>query len=191
MNNTISFAIDCDEVLRQLCPKIIEVYNKEFNKNASFNDIYDYKLETVFPDIQQSTGLTASEFFFSNHAEELFLNSIPYNNTVEAINILKNIGKIYIVTYQKKENIQLTIDWLDKFNIYYDGICFIKDKTKIHCTYLIDDNDWNFINCNCNHGILINKPYNINTNINNLLSQSNCIDINRFNSLYDFALSLI
>ena len=79
-----------------------------------------------------------------------------------------------------------TLRWLQKYDIEYDGICFVKDKKVIHLDYLIDDNDWNFIKCNCTHGVIITAPYNKEIGLDLLKKVSNCETMERAGSLIEF-----
>lgn len=184
----ITFAIDCDEVLRSLLNNMVLLYNKEFNENITYEDVKDFVVDVSFPKIEETTGITASQWFFQDHSEELFVESEALPRVKEAIEHLKEIGDVIIVTYQKsnKNKIQ-TLNWLEKHGIIPNGICFLKDKTLIHCDYFVDDNDWNFIGCNCKYGVLITAPYNKNVDVNNLKEKSNCTEIYRYESLYEFA----
>lgn len=184
----ITFAIDCDEVLRALISSMVSLYNREFNENITYEDVTDFMVDVSFPKVKVVTGITGSQWFFQDNSEKMFLESDILPKVKEAIDILKKYGEVIIVTYQKTyKNKAQTLKWLEKHDIIVDGICFLKDKTLIHCDYFIDDNDWNFKGCNCKHGILITAPYNENINLELLKNTSNCETISRFNSLYDFA----
>ena len=187
MEHNLIFAIDCDEVLRKTLDGMVELYNKNFNKNKSKDTIKDFKVENSFPDIESITGITASEWFFQQHSDELFLNTEPYPYIKEDIETLRKYGRVIILTYQKsyKNKIQ-TLQWLEKNNIECDGVCFLKDKTLLHADFLVDDNDWNFIGSHVKHGILIDAPYNKEKDVNDLLSNSNCESIERRHNLHDF-----
>ena len=189
--NRLTFAIDCDEVLRSLLNNMVSLYNKEFNDNMEYNDVKDFVVDNSFPKIKETTGITASQWFFQDHSKELFVESEALPMVKEAIDILKGYGDVIIVTYQKTNiNKIQTLKWLEEHNIIPNGICFLKDKTLIHCDFFIDDNDWNFIGCNCKFGILISAPYNKDVNISDLKKKSNCKKIFRFKSLYEFAKGL-
>lgn len=184
----ITFAIDCDEVLRSLLTNMVSLYNKEFNENMTYDDVKDFVVDISFPKIEEVTGITASKWFFQDHSRELFIESDALPKVQEAIEILKNFGEVIVVTYQKtyKNKIEC-LNWLEEHNIFPDGVCFLKNKTLIHTDFFIDDNDWNFIGCNATWGILIDAPYNKSIDINELTQKSNCMIIHRFSSLYDFA----
>lgn len=187
----MTFAIDCDEVLRSLLSNMISLYNREFNENIEYDDVKDFVVDVSFPKIQETTGITASQWFFQDHSTELFMESEALPKVKEAIEILKEFGDVIIVTYQKtyKNKIE-TLNWLEKQGIFPDGICFLKNKTLIHTTFFIDDNDWNFNGCNALMGILIDAPYNKDIDINELKEKSNCKKMYRYHSLYEFACSI-
>ena len=69
-----------------------------------------------------------------------------------------------------------------------EWICFLKNKTLLHLDYLIDDNHWNFIGSNVKHGILITAPYNVDIDTADLIKETNCQTLTRFESLEDFAM---
>lgn len=182
------FGIDIDEVLRGLLPEMIRLYNERYGESLTLEDIKDFDVDVSFPKIKEETGRSASHWFFQEHGRELFYESPAIEGAVEAIKTLKALGEeVFIVSYQKSFANKLdTLQWLQKHEIEYDGICFVKNKTLIHLDYMIDDNDWNFILCNCTHGIVITAPYNKNTNLSLLKMGSNCATMQRFDSLKDF-----
>lgn len=187
MTKNYKFLIDVDEVLRELLANMISLYNSNFNDTKTYQEIKNFKVEVSFPKIYENTGITASQWFFQNKGEDLFLNSPPFPHIKEDIETLKKYGEVIIVTYQKSYiNKHQTLEWLEKNGIEADGICFVKDKTIICGDFFIDDNDWNFIGCNSKHGILIKAPYNENIDLQELFKKSNCLTLERFNSLHDF-----
>ena len=183
-----TFAVDVDEVLRDNISNMLKVYNEEYNDSKTIYDMHDFQVDKVFTKITEATGETASKYFFEEHAQEVFTDSEAIEGAKEAVDTLRKYGKVIIVTYQKNtENRIRTLEWLDKYGIKFDSIVFTRDKSIVHADYMIDDNDWNFIGCNCKHGILIDRPYNQKTNIGELKQQSNCKEISRFSSLKKFA----
>ena len=190
MEKELTIAIDVDGVLRDNLGEMVDLYNKEFKDNKKVEDITEFKTEISFPRILQESGVTSSQWFFQDHSKELFVDAKPFANAAADIKKLQKYGKIIIVTYQKSFlNKHQTLEWLEKNGIEPDGICFLRDKTQLHADYFIDDNDWNFIGCNCPYGALINAPYNKKTNVNDLLNQSNCEKIERYKSFHDFVVS--
>lgn len=183
-----TFGIDVDEVLRSLCSEMVKLYNREFNDCIEMDNLKDFDVDISFPRIKKKTGESASKWFFQEHGHELFYESPALKGSVMAVNKLRQMGhQVYIISYQKSLANKLdTLRWLQRYEIEYDGICFVKDKTIIHLDYLIDDNDWNFIKCNCKHGVLITAPYNKHIGLDLLHKVSNCETMERANSLIDF-----
>lgn len=182
-----TFAIDCDEVLRSLLGNMVSLYNEEFGENLQYDDVTDFVVENSFPKIQEVTGMTASKWFFQDHSEELFAKSDAFPGIKQDIETLQQYGDVIIVTYQKSYQNKIdTLNWLEEHGLAPDGICFLKDKTLLHTTYLLDDNDWNFCGSNADIGVLITAPYNVDKDINDILETSNCKMMMRCNSLHDF-----
>ena len=182
------FGIDIDEVLRGLCLEMIKLYNREFNDSIEMWDIKDFDVDISFPRIKERTGESASKWFFQEHGHELFYESPALAGAPEAVKRLREMGnQIFIISYQKTLSNKIdTLKWLEKNGIEYDGVCFVKDKTIVHLDYLIDDNDWNFIKCNCRNGVIVTAPYNRNIGLGLLKKVSNCDTIQRVNSLEEF-----
>lgn len=183
-----TFGIDVDEVLRSLCQQIVDLYNREFNESVEMDNLKDFDVDISFPKIKATTGKSASKWLFQEHGHELFYDSPALEGAPEAVKRLREMGhQVYIISYQKSfANKTDTLNWLEKHGIEYDGICFVKDKTVIHLDYLIDDNDWNFIKCNCKHGVLITAPYNKDISLDLIHKVSNCSTMSRCDSLAEF-----
>lgn len=182
-----TIGIDVDGVLRDNLQIMVDLYNENFKKNKEVSDIKDFRTEITFPDIEPVTGKTASEWFFQDHSKEIFLNAKPFYNAAEDIKNLRGLANVVIITYQKSlVNRMHTLCWLEINCIEYDGLIFMKDKTKFICDYLIDDNDWNFLGSNAKHGILIDAPYNEGKSVDDICKSSNCESIVRYKNLHEF-----
>lgn len=182
-----TIGIDVDGVLRDNLQIMVDLYNENFKKDKEVSDIKDFRTEITFPDIESVTGKTASEWFFQDHSKEIFLNAKPFYNVAEDIKKLRELANVVIITYQKSlVNRMHTLCWLEINGIEYDGLIFMKDKTKFICDYLIDDNDWNFLGSNAKHGILIDAPYNEGKSVDDICNSSNCESIVRYKNLHEF-----
>ena len=186
-NTKFTFAIDCDEVLRSLLGNMVSLYNDAFGENLDVNDVKDFVVENSFPKIYETTGISPSKWFFQDHGEELFAKGEAFPEIKNDLDILRQYGDVIIVTYQKTYQNKIdTLKWLEEHGLAPDGICFLKDKTLLHTTYLIDDNDWNFVGSNADIGVLITAPYNVDKDLNDILEASNCKAMMRCESLHDF-----
>ena len=192
MSKRFTIGIDVDGVLRDNLQIMVDLYNKEFDGKMTVDDIKDFRTEITFPTIQPLTGKTASEWFFQDHSNEIFLHANPFSNVAEDIKTLRDVANVVIITYQKTLlNKTQTLEWLEKNGIEYDGIIFMKDKTKFLCDILVDDNDWNFIGSNASYGVVINAPYNISKDLSDIKESSNCKDMARFNNLHEFVVKFM
>ena len=185
--NRCTFAIDVDEVLRSLLKNMVALYNENFDENLDVNDVKDFVVENSFPKIYETTGISPSKWFFQDHGEELFVKGEAFPGIKSDIETLRQYGDVIIVTYQKSYQNKIdTLKWLEEHGLAPDGICFLKDKTLLHTTYLIDDNDWNFLGSNADIGVLITAPYNVDKDLSDILETSNCKMMMRCESLHDF-----
>lgn len=154
--------IDMDGVIRNIIPTILKIYNSEFSENLKESDITAYDVNTSFPKFMIEKGKLASEVFFVDNAKEIFLNSSLFIGAKEAIDLLHQEGhKIIICTWQMTyETKQYTLEFLEKNKIYYDDICFTKDKELIKSDFIIDDNIEFLEKDFSKRKICISAPYN-------------------------------
>jgi 5'(3')-deoxyribonucleotidase len=182
-----TIAIDVDGVLRNNLGLMVDMYNELFNLGMTVDDVKEFKTEMSFPLIEKELHVSASTYFFQQRAKELFLDAPAYPRVTEDIACLKEVADVVIITYQKNyTNKKYTLEWLEKYGIEPNGICFLRDKTIVHCDALIDDNDWNFIGTHVNTSVLCTQPYNKNINLEELILKTNSKKIIRVDSLDDF-----
>lgn len=180
-------AIDVDGVLRDNLGIMVDMYNKSFDKDMSVDDVKEFRADISFPEIQAQTGMTSGQWFFNLHAKELFLDAPAFEGVKEDIERLKEVADVVIITYQKDyTNKNYTLQWLEKNGIEPNGICFLKDKTLVHCDVLVDDNDWNFINTHVKHSVLVDAPYNKDLELGELLKKTHSLDVTRVDSFHTF-----
>jgi len=189
MKENLRFLVDVDDVLRGLCQTMLNVYNKEFDDNKKDEDVKVYFVNVSYPKVVERYG-DATKWFFQTHGHELFYGSDALKGAAEAIKILREYGTVQIVTKQRSiENKIDTLKWFDKVGIEYDSISFVKDKSVVCCDFFIDDYHENFINCGGDGavGIIINRPYNENVDLEELRAKTNFSKIIRYDSILDFA----
>ena len=179
-----TFGIDIDGVLRDFFGCCLDVYHRETGKTKNREECTDYELEKIFPDIPNAT-----EWFLTGwRRDHILLNAKPIKDAVNAFNLLSDIGHTIIITHQVGfENQKITLQWLQKNDVMFDDICFLKDKSFVHkLDYFIDDCPYKFKGCEAKNGILIDAPYNRNVNLNELAKDTECMSIVRCNGLSDF-----
>lgn len=183
-----TIAIDVDGVLRDNLGIMVSMYNKEFGTDMKESDVKEFKTEISFPLIEERLHISASRYFFSCMAKEVFLDAPAYPNIAEDIKRLQEVADVIIITYQKDyRNKKFTLEWLENNGIEPNGICFLRDKTVVHCDALIDDNYWNFFGTNVGTSVLVTQPYNEATDLNELLLKTkNSKKVLRVSSLHEF-----
>jgi len=182
-----TIAIDVDEVLRDNLGIMVDLYNKELGLNMKTSDVKEFLTEVSFAEIKNRLGIKPSDFFFNIHAKEVFLDAPAFPNAKEDIERLKEVADVVIITYQKDyTNKRYALEWLEKNGIEPNGICFLRDKTIVHCDALIDDNDWNFFGTHVGTAVLVTQPYNEDVDLDVLITKTNSKQIVRVNSLHDF-----
>lgn len=185
----LRFLVDVDDVLRALCRNMIRIYNKEFHDNMMDKDLKIYLVDKSFPRVKDIYG-NAAEWFFQTNGHELFYGSEAIEGAVDALKRLRKYGTVQIVTKQwSTENKIDTLRWLDKVGAEYDSVSFVKDKSVVCCDVFIDDYHENFINCGGDDtiGIIINRPYNENIDLEKLKERTNFSKILRYGSIKEFA----
>jgi len=132
MKKTIK--MDVDGVLRNMVQPLLDITNAIYNNAYTHDDVKKWVFnESLNPDVKY-------EKFFNSHAVELFQEAPLYNpNTRMLLEQLNRQYKIHIVTHQWKGNEKYTINWLEEHGIPYDGLTFVKDKTRVFGHYLVDD----------------------------------------------------
>lgn len=139
------FKIDIDCVIRDILTPICDHYNKDvgldYNKKVSVDDIFDYDLDKVFPEIREYMEESAKAYFFDDWCD-VFDHAKLYPKAKEALDLLHEKGhRIILVTNQFGHyNKVYTMGWLNDNHIYYDDICFTADKWLVKGDILIDDN---------------------------------------------------
>lgn len=178
INNKPVIKIDCDGVLRDLLPKMIEVYNDAYHTNLTEEDIKYFDVSKVFTKCMEVDNIPAHIWLFQKNGYELFMKSPVLKGAKEAMDLLHEKGYyIVIVTYQHSlDNKVDTLLWLDKHNIYYDSICFTNQKQIINGEIVVDDNIDYLNQCNESLKVCIKAPYNINNNT-----------YKKYKSLYEYA----
>lgn len=174
--------IDIDGVLRDMLSTMCEIYNESYEDSIQPCDVTEYDVDKIFTKCNDISGISAKRFFFYEFSNHLCLHSGIIDKAKEAMDILHDLGYyIIIVSYQKDYNSrQYSLEWLKNHHIYYDSICFTDRKDLIYGDIIVDDNP-EFLDM-CSDGeetILIDAPYN----------RDNIV-FKRFDSLYDFVLSL-
>ncbi len=148
--------IDVDNVLRDILPSIIDIYERDFGgERVNPNIITEYGVENYM------SRITNPRQFFIDYAEEIFEDSKMFSNAKDVVDYLRKDNEVIIVTAQYPGLEDLTLKWLNKHDIKYDGILFGQDKSIVNLDYLIDDVEKNLDNTMA-QPIAYAAPWNIN-----------------------------
>lgn len=175
--------IDIDGVLRNILDTMCRIYNEDFCTTIKEEDVKKYHVDEAFTLIKERIGISGVEYFFDDNGFRIFRCSRPYEGVRDAMKKLHEMGhKIIIVSFQRShENRIDTLEWLNSNNIYYDDICFTKDKDIVKGDIMVDDNPEFLyqLTDNC-QPVLIDMPYN-----------KECHSFVRYNTFIDFVNSLV
>jgi len=168
--------IDVDGVIRNITKPMTELYERDFGDTISEDDFTDYDVDVVFPKLNGK----AREYFFIENGKYVFKDGATViDGAKEAIDILHNAGhKIVIVTWQiGLANKIYTLQFLEEHGIYYDDICFTRDKDIVFGDVIIDDNPEFLENEENALKVCVNAPYNANYNPLNTIKVNKLFDL--------------
>jgi len=120
--------LDVDGVLRNIVDVLIRIYRRELDPTTTIThkDIKMFDVRPAMPLVEDP-----KQFFFIDHAAEVFGTALPYPGVIAAINEMYEDHDIHIVTNQFPGNESITLNWLWNWEIPYHSISFIKDKTRL------------------------------------------------------------
>lgn len=164
--------VDIDNVLSNFNDELLREYiihDKEINGNGIVNkDEYITKMFNWKDEAEKK--------FYKENIERIAVNLKPIKNCAKYIRKLKEIGcEIYIITGRDNgdysDPYNMTVNWLKKYNIYYDEIFLVDvknshSKTEVclenNISIMIDDSKRMCLDAS-NHGIttfIMDTPYN-------------------------------
>ncbi|MBE1555557.1 5' nucleotidase, NT5C type [Sporosarcina limicola] len=149
-------AIDMDEVLSHFSTSCLELFNKEFNKNYTTEDLQGKMLVDL-----DARFAEKMDHYLAN--ESFFLELKVIKDSQEVIQKLSVHYDIYIVTAAMEFPVSLApkYQWLKKnFGFLNENnFVFCGDKSIIHADYLIDDTPSNLATFK-GKGMLFTAPHN-------------------------------
>jgi len=126
--------IDVDNVLRDIITPVCRIYNKKYGTNFCKSDVKEYNMGKTFMNMKDDL-----EYYREFPVEVLFKAPTEEKHTSLNMNNLYYDYHIILVTHQLKGFEDYTLKWLEKNNIPYHDICFIKDKYKVKGDVFLDD----------------------------------------------------
>lgn len=177
----MKIGIDIDNTLTEVQEKLNEAaytYAVSLGKNLEGYDklMQDEKNDGTEYAKRFQFNYEELKYFLKDIQENITNNAIPRKNAKEVIDKLKNDGhQIYIITGRDNgdysDPYNMTVNWLKKYNIYYDKIFFVNaknshSKTEVclenNISIMIDDSKRLCLDM-IKHGIttfIIDTPYN-------------------------------
>ncbi len=166
MENKPILGIDIDGTLADTMEQWLSYYRKEFDVVVSKEDIIVYNMSMVFPGITYDKMKEYFERAWKSWEEIL---PVPTTDEINKINSLSRKYRVEIVTSTWGEigNIK---KWLEKYNIKYHALIFVKnpDEKPNYCDILIDDKEGNIEKMvkNNKDGILLLQPWSMDNVVN-------------------------
>ena len=189
MEKKIVFGVDVDGVLRDNLGTMVELYNNRFGETMTIDNVKWFAVGKSFPKFGEN-GIDGRDFFFNEHADEIFLDAKPCHGAVKAMEILSQHGTVVIVTNQFGiGNKTRTLEWLKRNKIQYDSIFFTPHKHLLNCDVMIDDNTDFFNGSLARKAVVIEAPYNVSVPDEGIIDSSyNILTVERYKTLHDYAL---
>jgi 5'(3')-deoxyribonucleotidase len=168
--------VDIDDVINDLTPKALEIYNSRTGKNIQMNDIVAYDFYECLSK-EDADGIVA---LFKE--KELWDSLEPLPGSQKALRQLINQGyHIIIATATDPCNFAWKCEWLSKYFPFIptDNIIRIMDKSLLRIDVILDDNLDNLTSNVCER-ICMDYSYNQNPD------KDYVYDINRIKSWDEF-----
>ena len=164
---SLNIALDVDGVLRDFVSSLQHQYTEDYIgfDNHWMKPVSKWDLAEFF-----SIGASIYQYIYEERTREIFYRARPYQGAVDFVKTLRYLGhKVIICTSQNKDSFYYTFEWLEKCDILYDGIfCKIDSflpKSMLDVDLLLDDYPNNCDNRNKDNFILMDRPWNQESNL--------------------------
>ena len=141
--HAVKIALDVDGVLADTIRSWLRLCNERFNLNLTYDQIDHWNF-------WKDVGIKQEDFEWLFNEAWLDWRALPptEDNIATKVELLKNLGKVDIVTGRNQETMEYVQKWLSMQKISSDKIIVVEpDKTKGHLDYdvFIDDSPLNAI----------------------------------------------
>jgi len=135
-NSDFIVLVDLDGCIRDLHDAIFRVHNAYYNAGEPL-------LKSDHPswDISEVFGIDTETFYqryFVDYVEELNDITFPFKD-YKCLEVLGEYAFVHIVTSQWRTAQPATMNWLSKFNVYYDSVTFTARKDLIRGNIILED----------------------------------------------------
>jgi 5'-nucleotidase len=156
MSKKKRIALDMDEVIADVRPKFLDLYEREFGRRLRREDYWGKKIYEVGNGARRIRDSLFEKGFFAD------LPVMP--GSAEVVRWLWNHYDIYITTaaMEFRSSLEDKYDWLRRHFpfIHWKNIVFCGDKSVISADYMIDDHPHNLRNFS-GKGLLYTASHNI------------------------------
>lgn len=143
----MNLGFDLDEVVGQTAQMAIDHMNDVFSCNFTKDILKSFYFnENDFSDDPDEQKAVVDTLLSAVFNPDMMAKVEPYPGAVKTIQKLKHQGhKIYIVTKRPTKDKEMTIDWLHKNKIPYDGVALTQHQgkgpvaVKFNLDFFVDD----------------------------------------------------
>lgn len=138
-----NWGFDVDEVICDFVPTFLSAANSYFGTSVVIDDLKDYY-------IHHALGISYQRImdFMATSFNDVQMANLPARlDGLSTVKYAKSRGhRVYIITSRTVTQTNVTIEWLEKYGIQYDGLTLThhKDKNeaakKYNVDYLVEDN---------------------------------------------------
>lgn len=109
------------------------VFSKSYGIDK-VSDMSDYLLQRFF-----GWSDSLNKEFWIKYYKTTLSETLPLSGAAQTISLMKhNDIEIYIITARKEKHAEVTIDWLNRYNILYDKLIMCKEKAEACIENCID-----------------------------------------------------
>ena len=155
----IIIGVDCDDVVINLVPNWVNMYNSDYNDNLNINNITEWKIDKFV-----KCGNDIYDYIHPTEEFNIYDYCEPVEGALEGIQALRTMGfRIIYVTASNRRDCKY--DWLERHGFLDKRENFVHayDKTLINMDFLIDDrweNVQDFFKVPDKRAILFNQAWN-------------------------------
>jgi len=169
-----SIAFDLDEVLCKTVSAAINYVAEKTDVKLTIYNFVNYNIDdNKWTDDFEIDKRISSYIKYAFYNKDILSKAVPYGGAVELLSWLRENGyNIYIITGREPEFLNITVEWLKKYNFQFDNvICTgFGNKNKyskgLNLSYFIDDYTENLQDiysanaCPYKGILLMNRPWN-------------------------------
>lgn len=150
-------ACDFDNIICDLHKTVVEIFNKRYKTNYTFEDFHDYDIENCLP-VKEATAM--KKLYVESG---IYKHVTPIAGAQDGLKKIMNMGhQIYIVSDSSPKIYNEKCEWIKHFLPFIDEshIVAMKHKHLFKCDVLIEDNMQNLLASPYCDKICLDYPWN-------------------------------